>query len=59
MTYDVQNILETMTQKQKSELLKDIIQNMAERNSNEEIAKFIVNQLDGDAEQVTYSYARK
>jgi hypothetical protein len=55
----VENIIETMTAKQKREMLRDVIQNMAERNDNEEIAKFIINQLGGDAVEVAYSYASR
>lgn len=58
MMMAVQNMLETMTSAQKSTLLRDVIQNMAERNDNEEIAKFLVAQLGGDAEEVAYNYAR-
>lgn len=57
--YDIQNMLETMTRAQKLEMMRDVIQNMVDRANNEEMAKFLDEQLGGDAEQVAYSYARK
>jgi hypothetical protein len=55
----IQSIIARMSPAQVRVMLRDIIDNMTERNSDEEIAKFVVNQLDGDALDVVTAYADK
>ncbi len=56
MLAQIQTAIEKLTKQQRKLLLHDIIQNMAERNDAEEIASFVLRQLDGDAPEVVASY---
>jgi hypothetical protein len=49
--------LRTMTPKQRRQMLHDVIDNMHERDDADEIVKFLISQLNGDAEYVITSYA--
>lgn len=51
-------IIGTMSPAQRKQMLRDIIQNMIERNDGEEIARFVSAQLDGDAIEVASAYAQ-
>lgn len=53
---NVVSTLKSMTRAQKMTMLRDVIQNMAERNDCEEIAKFLDRQLGGDCLDVVHSY---
>jgi hypothetical protein len=60
MTYtqaQIQSIISRMSPVQVRRMLRDVIDNMTERNSDEEIAKFVLQQLDGDALDVVSAYA--
>lgn len=46
-----------MTKAQRLDMLRDVIQNMAERNSAEEIAAFLNAQIGGDDIEIAKAYA--
>lgn len=50
-------IMHGMTADQRRKMLRDILQNMIERNDCEEIAWFVSAQVDGDAVFVASAYA--
>ena len=40
-------------------MLNNVIQNMHERDDADEIARFLIDQLGGDADEVVKSYAQR
>jgi hypothetical protein len=57
MEEQIRRIVAGMSPVQVRRMLRDVIDNMTERNSDEEIARFVVAQLDGDALEVITAYA--
>jgi hypothetical protein len=52
----VLNLVSAMTKRQRLELLRDVVQNMAERGDPEEIADFVLAQTGGDAVSICSDY---
>jgi len=57
VNHEVMRLVRQMSHKQRLEMLRDVIQNMAERNSAEEIAAFLNAQLGGDDIEVANAYS--
>ena len=51
--------LRAMPRKTRREMLNNVIQNMHERDDADEIARFLIDQLGGDADEVVKSYAQR
>jgi hypothetical protein len=51
--------LRLMDAEHKGQMLADVIQNMRERNDDDEIVRFLIDQLGGDTEEIIKAYARR
>ena len=51
--------LRAMRRKTRREMLNNVIQNMHELDDADEIARFLIDQLGGDADEVVKSYAQR
>lgn len=55
--HQVMRLVRTMTKRQRLTMLRDVVQNMAERNNAEEIAAFLNAQCGGDDRDIATAYA--